>query len=232
MKFGYARCSTLDQNLDWQIDALMKEGCDRIFQEKFTGTRKDRPELLRMLDMLREGDTVIICELTRLSRSVKDLFDLVERVEKAGANIKSLKEPWLDTTTPQGRLLFTIFSGVSQFERELIRERTMEGLASARARGRMGGRPGKDQKVVEQALTLYDSRAYSVDEISKTTGISRATLYKYINLRKEAQNNNKYTAMAKTPSWLQINDGIPHKGMELLIGREPAEVGLLLLRWD
>ena len=191
MKFGYARCSTLDQNLDWQIDALMKEGCDRIFQEKFTGTRKDRPELLRMLDMLREGDTVIICELTRLSRSVKDLFDLVDRVEKAGANIKSLKEPWLDTTTLQGRLLFTIFSGVSQFERELIRERTLEGLASARARGRMGGRPGKDQKVVEQALTLYDSRAYSVDEISKTTGISRATLYKYINLRKEAQTIKK-----------------------------------------
>ena len=191
MKFGYARCSTLDQNLDWQIDALTKEGCDRIFQEKFTGTRKDRPELLRMMDMLREGDTVIICELTRLSRSVKDLFELVEQVEKAGANIKSLKEPWLDTTTPQGRLLFTIFSGVSQFERELIRERTMEGLASARARGRMGGRPGKDKKIVEQALTLYDSKAYSVDEISKTTGISRATLYKYINLRKEAQNNNK-----------------------------------------
>ena len=185
MKFGYARCSTLDQNLDWQIDALTKEGCDRIFQEKFTGTRKDRPELLRMMDMLREGDTVIICELTRLSRSVKDLFDLVEQVEKAGANIKSLKEPWLDTTTPQGRLLFTIFSGVSQFERELIRERTMEGLASARARGRMGGRPGKDKKIVEQALTLYDSKAYSVDEISKTTGISRATLYKYVNLRKE-----------------------------------------------
>ena len=190
MKLGYARCSTLDQNLDWQIDALMKEGCDRIFQEKYTGTRKDRPELLRMMDMLREGDTVIICELTRLSRSVKDLFDLVEQVEKAGANIKSLKEPWLDTTTPQGRLLFTIFSGVSQFERELIRERTMEGLASARARGRMGGRPGKDKKIVEQALTLYDSKAYSVDEISKTTGISRATLYKYVNLRKENQNSN------------------------------------------
>ena len=89
----------------------------------------------------------------------------------------------------QGRLLFTIFSGVSQFERELIRERTMEGLASARARGRMGGRPGKDKKTIDQALTLYDSKAYSVDEISKTTGISRATLYKYVNLRKEAQNN-------------------------------------------
>ena len=134
MKLGYARCSTLDQNLDWQIDALTKEGCDRIFQEKFTGTRKDRPELLRMMDMLREGDTVIICEL--------------------------------------------------------IRERTIEGLASARARGRMGGRPGKDKKTIDQALTLYDSKAYSVDEISKTTGISRRTLYKYVNLRKENQNNN------------------------------------------
>ena len=131
MKLGCARCSALDQNLDWQIDALTKEGCDRIFQEKFTGTRKDRPELLRMMDMLREGDTVIICEL--------------------------------------------------------IRERTIEGLASARARGRMGGRPGKDKKIVEQALTLYDSKAYSVDEISKTTGISRATLYKYVKLRKESQ---------------------------------------------
>ena len=192
MKLGCARCSALDQNLDWQIDALTKEGCDRIFQENFTGTRKDRPELLRMMDMLREGDTVIICELTRLSRSVKDLFDLVEQVEKAGANIKSLKEPWLDTTTPQGRLLFTIFSGVSQFERELIRERTMEGLASARARGRIGGRPGKDKKIVEQALTLYDSRAYSVDQISKTTGISRATLYKYVNLRKDVGQTTSY----------------------------------------
>ena len=192
MKLGYARCSTLDQNLDWQIDALTKEGCDRIFQEKFTGTRKDRPELIRMMDMLREGDTVIICELTRLSRSVKDLFDLVEQVGKAGANIKSLKEPWLDTTTPQGRLLFTIFSGVSQFERELIRERTMEGLASARARGRMGGRPGNDKKTIDQALTLYDSKAYSVDEISKTTGISRATLYKYVNLRKDVGQTTSY----------------------------------------
>lgn len=185
MVLGYARCSTDDQNLDWQIDALTAQGCERIFQEKFTGTRKDRPELLRMMDMLRQGDTIIICELTRLSRSVKDLFDLVEQIEKAGANIRSLKEPWLDTTTPQGRLLFTIFSGVCQFERDLIHERTMEGLASARARGRMGGRPPKDKKLIEQALTLYDSRNYPVSEITSTTGVSRRTLYKYINRRKE-----------------------------------------------
>ena len=187
MVLGYARCSTDDQNLDWQIDALTAQGCERIFQEKFTGTRKDRPELLRMMDMLRQGDTIIICELTRLSRSVKDLFDLVEQIEKVGANIRSLKEPWLDTTTPQGRLLFTIFSGVSQFERDLIHERTMEGLASARARGRMGGRPPKDKKLIEQALTLYDSRNYPVSEITSTTGVSRRTLYKYINRRKEEQ---------------------------------------------
>lgn len=187
MILGYARCSTEEQNLDWQTDALEAYGCERIFQEKFTGIRKDRPELMRMMDMLRQGDTIIICELTRLSRSVKDLFDLVEQIEKAGANIKSLKEPWLDTTTPQGRLLFTIFSGVSQFERDLIHERTMEGLASARARGRMGGRPPKDRKLIEQALTLYDSRNYPVSEITRTTGVSRRTLYKYINIRKEEQ---------------------------------------------
>ena len=108
MVIGYARCSTADQNLDWQLDALSREGCERIYQEKISGTKKDRPELGKMLDTLRSGDTVVICELTRLSRSTKDLFELVERISSAGANIKSLKEAWLDTTTPQGKLLFTI----------------------------------------------------------------------------------------------------------------------------
>ena len=184
MKIGYARCSTLEQNLDRQRDALLQEGCERIYEEKLSGTRLDRPELGRLLDALRENDTVVICELTRLSRSVKDLFALVERISAAGANIKSLKEPWLDTTTPQGRLLFTIFSGISQFERELTHQRTMEGLAAARARGRKGGRPKKDGIAVEQALTLYDSRKHSVKDICKMTGISRTTLYEYINNRK------------------------------------------------
>lgn len=184
MKFGYARVSTHEQNLDRQLDQLTLEGCNRIYQEKASGTKKDRPELDRMFDALREGDTIIVCELTRLSRSVKDLFDLVERVHSTGANIKSLKEPWLDTTTPQGRLLFSIFSGVSQFERDLIQVRTMEGLKAARARGRMGGRPKVDKKRIELALTLYDSRACSVSDIIKTTGICRATLYSYIRSRK------------------------------------------------
>lgn len=191
MIIGYARCSTADQNLDWQVDALKQYGCETIFQEKYTGTTKERPELSILLRTLRKGDTIIICELTRLSRSVKDLFDLVEKIDKAGANIKSLKEPWLDTTTPQGRLLFTIFSGVSQFERELIVERTRAGLKAARARGRKGGHPKVNKDTIEQAMTLYDSQKYPVSQILKMSGICRRTLYKYINLRKEEQSAAK-----------------------------------------
>lgn len=184
MIFGYARVSRTDQNLDRQLDQLKKAGCDRIYQEKITGTKKDRPELTRMMDSLREGDTIIVCELTRLSRSVKDLFELVERINGTGADIKSLKEPWLDTTTPHGRLLFSVFSGISQFERDIIRERTLEGISAARARGRKGGRPKIDSKTIKLALDLYDSRACSIDDILRTTGISRATLYLYIKNRK------------------------------------------------
>ena len=185
MKIGYARVSKSDQNLDRQLDLLFKEGCERIYQEKMTGMQNNRPELLRMMDALREGDTVIVCELTRLSRSVKDLFDLVEKIHGVKADVKSLKEPWLDTTTPQGRLLFSIFSGISQFERDLIRERTIEGVKAARARGRMGGRPPADSKAIKTALELYHSRACSISIILKTTGISKATLYKYIRCEKE-----------------------------------------------
>lgn len=186
MKIGYARCSTAEQNLDWQMDALKKEGCDEqhIFQEKASGTKKDRPELELMLRTLRTGDTVVVCELTRLSRSTKDLFELVDRISASGADIKSLKESWLDTTTPHGKLLFTIFAGVSQFERDLTHERTMEGLAAARARGRRGGRPKADPKTVQQALALYDAGSIPINDILNTTGISRATLYSYIRKRK------------------------------------------------
>lgn len=185
MIIGYARCSTVEQNLDWQVDALKKEGCERIYQEKFTGTKIERPELTKMLDALREGDTVIVCELTRLSRSTKDLFELVDRINSIGANIKSLKESWLDTTTPHGKLLFTIFAGVSQFERDLTYERTMEGLAAARARGRLGGRPRTNLKMIEQALAMYDAKNIPIPDILKTTGISRATLYSYLRKRKD-----------------------------------------------
>lgn len=179
-KIGYARVSTQEQNLDRQIDQLKEEGCQKIYQEKITGSKKDRPELDRLLDDLRDGDTIIITELTRLSRSTKDLFKLAEQIENKGANLKSLKESWLDTTTPQGKLMFTIFAGISQFERDLISQRTHEGLASARARGRNGGRPVKNQKDIDTAIKMYNSRVHSVSEIEKLTGVSKSTLYRYL----------------------------------------------------
>lgn len=184
MKIGYARVSTQDQNLDRQRDLLRQDGCERIYEEKVSGARSDRPELERMLDSLREGDVVVIAELSRLSRSVRDLFNIVGCIDGIGAQIKSLKEPWLDTTTPHGRLLFTFFSGISEFERELIRQRTLEGLTAARARGHNGGHPALDPKKVDLALKMYDSKTCSVAEITKATGVSKSALYAYIKARK------------------------------------------------
>ncbi len=180
MILGYARVSTQEQNLDRQMDQLKEAGCEKIFCEKITGTKKDRPEFDRLLDQIRSGDTIIISELTRLSRSTKDLFQIVEMIEKKRANIKSIKELWVDTTTPQGKLMFTIFAGISQFERDLISQRTKEGLASARMRGRNGGRPSKPKKDIELALKMYDSKEYSISEITKATGVSKTSIYRYI----------------------------------------------------
>lgn len=143
MIFGYARVSTQEQNLDRQLDSLKVAGAEEIIYEKITGTKADRPELNRLIDKLRKGDVILVSDLTRLSRSTKDLFSLVEQIEKKGANIKSLKENWLDTTTPQGKLMFTFMAGISQFERDLISQRTREGLEAARARGKQGGRKPK-----------------------------------------------------------------------------------------
>jgi DNA invertase Pin-like site-specific DNA recombinase len=184
MIIGYARVSTQEQNLDRQIDQLIEAGCEKIFKEKVTGTKSERAELGKMMEQLRSGDTVIITELTRLSRGTKDLFNLVEYIEKNGANIKSLKENWLDTTTPQGKLMFTIFAGLSQFERDLISQRTKEGLQSARARGRKGGRPPKKKDKVELALKMYVDKKYSISEIINATGLGKTTLYRYINNEK------------------------------------------------
>lgn len=183
MKIGYARVSTNDQNLDRQRDQLRNEGCGRIYEEKQSGKDRERPELKRMLDSLREGDIVVVSDLTRVSRSVKDLFEIVEAIHVAGAEIKSLHEPWLDTTSPQGRLLFTIFSGISEFERELIRQRTLEGLESARARGHMGGRPMLDPKLVNRALKMYDKKTFTISEINESTGVSKSALYRYLRER-------------------------------------------------
>ena len=178
--FGYARVSTESQNLDRQIDTLTNYGCDIIYSEKMTGTKKDRPELNKMLDRMTEGDTVVIVALSRLGRSTKDLIELTETFQNKGVQLVSLKEN-VDTSTPSGKLLFTLMSAIAQFERDTIAERTREGLRSARARGRMGGRPKVDPDSVRKAVKLYNTHQYSIKEIEELTGVKKSTLYRNIS---------------------------------------------------
>lgn len=142
MFIGYARVSTRGQNLDQQRAALGGAGCVRIFEEKASGAKRDRPELARMLDHLRAGDVVTITRLDRLARSTGDLLNIAERIKEAGAGLRSLAEPWADTTTPAGRMVLTVFAGIADFERSLIVERTSAGRIAAKARGvRFGPSP-------------------------------------------------------------------------------------------
>ncbi len=184
MKIGYARVSTQEQNLDRQIDTLKACGCEKIYTEKMTGTKADRPEFRIMLDALRPGDVLVAESLSRLSRSTKDLLILVENLNNTGVHLVSLKEN-LDTTTATGRMQLAMFAVLSQFERDLLAERTMEGLKAARARGRKGGRPsvGND-KIKAQALSMYDANIMTNKEIAEKSGISTATLSRWIKERR------------------------------------------------
>lgn len=187
MKFGYARVSTKDQNMDRQIDSLTAQGCDRIFSEKTTGTKIDRPQLTHMLDMLRPGDTVVVDSLDRISRSSKDLINMVEDFKKNGVNLISIKEN-IDTSAPGSELMMTMFAMLSQFERDLIVERTRSGLEAARARGRVGGRPrvGTEKDRV-RAFKMYDANILSNAEIAKSVGVSTATLSRWVAERKKEE---------------------------------------------
>lgn len=180
---GYIRVSKENMTLDRQWDSLIAAGVPErnIYQEKVTGTKRDREELNKMLNSIKpnENIVIIVAELTRLSRSTKDLFEIVDKIHAAGAEIKSLKESWLDTTTPQGRLLFTIFSGLSQFEAELTAERTKDGLKAAKARGRVGGRPSKRTDKATTVNLLY-SNGIKIAEIVKQTALSRSTVNRII----------------------------------------------------
>ena len=180
MLIGYARVSTHDQNLDLQKDALEKAGCEKIFVEKASGKSSDRPELERTMEMLRIGDTLVVWRLDRLGRSLKHLIEMVTKLEERKIGFRSLTES-IDTTTAGGRLIFHIFGALAEFERNLIQERTQAGLAAARARGRIGGRPpALDDEQRKMAIKLYNSKEHSVGEICRTMGISRPTLYNYL----------------------------------------------------
>lgn len=179
MIYGYARVSTSDQNLDRQKDALEKHGIDLLFCEKMSGTKKNRPELDKMLSVLQDGDTIVIESLSRLGRSVKNLAELMELFNSKNVRLISLKET-IDTTSSTGRLLFTILSSLAQFERDVLVERTREGLNAARARGRLGGRPKSDKDSITKAIALYNTKQYTLKEITDLTGISKSTLYRSI----------------------------------------------------
>ena len=180
---GYARVSTDSQNLDRQIDALIAAGVSKkhLYCEKMTGTKADRPELNRLINDLETGDTVIIADLTRISRSTKDLLEIVDKIKNKGAYIKSLKDTWLDTTSsnPYNDFLLTVMSGLSQLERDLISQRTKEGLVSAKARGRNGGRPSKQNEKAEMVMALYDS-GMKIADIVRNTELSRSTVNRII----------------------------------------------------
>lgn len=186
MKIGYARVSTQDQNLSLQTEDLLQAGCSKIFQEKVSGAKAERPELSKMLDHVREGDTVIIWKLDRLGRSLVHLIELVTNLENRGIGLVSLNDP-INTTTPQGRLVFRFFASLAEFERELIRERTQAGLASARRRGQRLGRPEglskEAQNTARIAESLYKEGTFSVNHIAKDLGISKTTLYEYLRYR-------------------------------------------------
>ncbi|MDQ2785559.1 MAG: recombinase family protein [Chloroflexota bacterium] len=179
---GYARVSTFEQILDLQRDALTAAKCDRIFTDTMSGSRSDRPGLDQALDYLRDGDVLVVWRLDRLGRSLKYLIEVITRLHERGIGFRSLTEQ-IDTTTSGGKLIFHVFGALAEFERDIIRERTQAGLASARARGRMGGRPKKigTPAKVAMAKALYADKLHSVAEICKSVGVSRATLYRYLD---------------------------------------------------
>ena len=183
---GYARVSTDDQDLSLQIDALTKQGipANSIFMDKISGAKTERPGLNECLKSLQPGDILVVWRLDRLGRSMRHLITLVEDLRNKGIGFRSVSEGAIDTTCASGELIFNIFSALAQFERRLIQERTKAGLAAARARGRMGGRPktSPNDAKVRLAKTLLADKSLEVDDICETLKISRSTLYRYANL--------------------------------------------------
>ena len=143
MLIGYARVSTEDQDLALQRSVLKEAGCKRIYEEKVSGAKRARPQLARMLDQLRSGDVVVVSRLDRLARSTRDLLEIAEQLNETEAGLRSLREPWADTTSPAGRMVLTVFAGIAEFERALIHERTRSGRMAAQSRGVRFGRPPK-----------------------------------------------------------------------------------------
>lgn len=178
---GYARVSTAEQDASSQLDALDTAGCARVFFDQASGATAERVELTRLLDHARPGDTVVVWRLDRLGRSLRHLIDTVNDLDDRKVGFRSLTEQ-LDTTTSGGKLVFHIFGALAEFERGLIRERTIAGLSAARARGRVGGRPSvMTPDKITTARAMHDSQQHTVSAIASVLGVSRATIYRHLN---------------------------------------------------
>lgn len=182
-KIGYARVSTKDQSLDGQIDTLKDFGCERIFSEKISGRKVKRTELDKCLDYLREGDILVVCKLDRLGRTTKQLIELSQWFDDNGIDLQII-DMNISTKDAMGKMFFTMMSAFAELEANLLSERTKKGLAAARARGRLGGRPSLPDHKKREIKFLYDEQMRTGEEIAKKTGVSRSTVYRIVKERK------------------------------------------------
>ena len=183
MKIGYARVSTEGQTLDPQLDKLKAAGCNKIFSDVASGEKTDRPGLIEAINYAREGDTIIVVKLDRFGRSMADLISRTKELASRKIEFKSLSES-IDTSTSAGKLLFHIMGSLSEFERDLIAERTKAGLDAARARGRKGGRKSTDETRLSAAISLYIHKTMTILEIEKATGVGKSVLYRALAANK------------------------------------------------
>ena len=180
MKFGYARVSTTEQNLDLQIDALKAEKCDQIFSEKVSSRIRQRPELEKILNQLRAGDELIVYKLDRIARSTTELLNLIENLTNKRVAIKPLNEKWAGTSTPTGKAMITVFAGFAEFERDLIQQRTSDGRNAAKKRGVLFGRPSKLSFMQKQLVQTSYKNGVSVGELAHSFKVSKDTIYRVL----------------------------------------------------
>jgi DNA invertase Pin-like site-specific DNA recombinase len=178
MKLGYARVSTEDQTLQLQRPRLKEAGCEKVFEEKISGVVRKRPQLEKLLGEVRKGDVLVVTRLDRLARSTAELLIIAERLQEKGAGLQSLDEPWADTISPSGRMVLTVFAGIAEFERALIKQRTEDGLRDARKRGVLFGRPRKMRPDQQQLAQELLKQGRSISEVARTFNVHPATIYR------------------------------------------------------
>ena len=183
-RIGYARVSSIGQNLDSQVDSLQKAGCEKTFTDKMTGSRMDRPGWDQLMEYVRPGDTLVVTELSRMTRSLMHLLETAQLLEKRQVNLVSLREN-IDTNTATGRCFLSMMGAINQMERELKAERASSGRASAKARGKTGGRPRTDVVKLRDAKILYENSGKTANEVCKVVGVGRRIFFSYLAKQRE-----------------------------------------------